>query len=180
MPAYFLGIEGGQRFNPPSAHHLQIAPSASDFKSSRAYWRSETEALCDGGVSERGCVFEHAGSIALQPLRFPTIGRASPASPLPHPGFHRICVRGASPQTTENADEKDTHDIRARLERRPLARHPRAEIRLVSGFSMAKASRRENMTARVAGRDGKLYKRRELGPKQSVPAVRRRWSRCIP
>ena len=67
-------------------------------------------------------------------------------------------------------DEKDTHDIRARLERRPLARHPRAESGLRWVFDGEGVATRKYDGACCMVRDGKLYKRRELGPKQNAPA----------
>ncbi len=61
--------------------------------------RSATAAL-----NERGGIFEHAGTVALQPLRFPTIGRASIG--------HSLATSWLSPHLRERGEPADDRESR--------------------------------------------------------------------
>ena len=60
--------------------------------------RSATAAL-----SERGCIFEHAGAIGPLTYEVPNYWEGIDRPSVAASWLSRICVRGASPQTTENA-----------------------------------------------------------------------------
>jgi hypothetical protein len=98
------------------------------------------------------------------------LGGHRPTRPLRHPGFRRICVRRASPHGSSikkipTIFERDWNGDRSRV-----TREPNPACRWV--FDGEGVATRKHDGACWMVRDGKLYKRRELGPKQSAPAVR--------